>query len=70
MSRLRGEPVWIITALTQSIAEDTGSVTIGSSVLVVASSQQAAEDILYEYRPWLDREVIDVQIQKATKVDW
>ena len=70
MNRLRGEPVWVITALTQSVAQDTGTVTIGSSVLGVTSSQQAAEDIVYEHRPWIDRDVIDIQIQEATKVDW
>ena len=70
MIRLRGEPVWVILALTQSLAQDTGTVTFGTSVLGVASSQQAAEDIVYEQGPWIDRDVIDIHIQEATKVDW
>jgi len=26
--------------------------------------------MLYEHRPWIDRDVNDIQIQEATKVDW
>ena len=68
MGRLRGEPVWVITALTQSVEEGAGTVTIGSYVLAVASSQLAADDLLYELGPWIDRDVIDIQIQEATLV--
>lgn len=68
IGRLRGESVWVITSLTQSVTEETGTVTIGSAVLAVASSRQAAEDTLYALGPWIDREVIDIQIQETTLV--
>ena len=66
---LRGDPVWVIVGLTQSVDDNGGGVTVASEVFAVAPSLQVAEDLLYHHGRSVDSSVIELRIEESTLVD-
>jgi hypothetical protein len=64
-SILLGEPVWVVTSVSQSGGAGTGAVTFSTDVLGVAGTEEEASDLLDLLTPHLACGVMDVKIEEA-----